>query len=340
MARSRLGRAGHGGNDLDCLDAFSGSGAVSRYLRRFSRRLWVNDLESYARVISECYLCNPGDFPKAAYDRAYGEARRLLGGELDEDGLIARLYAPADDEAIGPGERVFYTRRNARYLDTARRFVGGLPAELRPFFLGPLLSEASIHANTSGVFKGFYKNPDTGLGQFGGRKGDALSRIKGDIELAPPVLSRFACETKILQGDANLLCGELPDFDVAYLDPPYNQHPYGSNYFMLNLLVDYEEPAAISRVSGIPRDWRRSAYNRAGAAAAALDELVGKLKAAFVLVSFSSEGFISHEEMLGLLGKRGRVTVLERPYATFRGSRNLGGRGKSVRERLYVLEKK
>jgi len=40
------------------------------------------------------------------------------------------------------------------------------------------------------------------------------------------------------------------------LDPPYNQHPYGSNYFMLNLLADYREPADVSAV------W---AYRRAAA---------------------------------------------------------------------------
>ena len=35
---------------------------------------------------------------------------------------------------------------------------------------------------------------------------------------------------------------EYADLDLAYFDPPYNQHPYGSNYFMLNLLVHYRRP--------------------------------------------------------------------------------------------------
>ena len=53
----------------------------------------------------------------------------------------------------------------------------------------------------------------------------------------------------------------LPLLDLLYLDPLYNQHPYGFNYFMLNLLCDYRRPERISRVSGIPRDWNRSPYN-------------------------------------------------------------------------------
>jgi adenine-specific DNA-methyltransferase len=341
VVKERLGK-----ERLDIYDAFSGSGVVSRYFKRHSRRLFSNDLESYARVASACYLANRGDFPGREYEEAFarlseelGDGAGIDGGAGDAGGIFSRLYAPADDGDIKAGERVFYTRRNALYLDAARRMIGELPRGLQPFFLGPLLSEASVHANTAGVFKGFYKDASTGIGKFGGRKGDALCRILGDIGLERPVLSRFACDVEVLQGDAAEVASRLPDLDVAYLDPPYNQHPYGSNYFMLNLLVDYEEPEAISRVSGIPRNWKRSAYNRAGGAAAALEALVAALRARFVLVSFNSEGFIAQEEMLRLLGRHGKVGVVERKYNAFRGSRNLSGRGLHVSEFLYVLEK-
>lgn len=338
VVKERLGK-----DRLDIYDAFSGSGVVSRYLKRHARRLHSNDLESYARVAAACYLANREDFPERDYEAAYAWISDALGDgrcpARGEGGIFSRLYAPADDGDIKAGERVFYTRRNALYLDAARRMIGELPPGLRPFFLGPLLSEASVHANTAGVFKGFYKDASTGIGKFGGRKGDALCRILGDIGLERPVRSRFSCETGIHQGDAAEVASRLPDLDLAYLDPPYNQHPYGSNYFMLNLLVDYEEPEAISRVSGIPRNWRRSAYNRQGEAAAALESLVADLRARFVLVSFNSEGFIAPEEMLGLLGRHGKVERVERKYNAFRGSRNLSGRGLHVSEYLYVLEK-
>ena len=49
---------------------------------------------------------------------------------------------------------------------------------------------------------------------------------------------------------------------------PYNQHPYGSNYFMLNLLVDYEEPTTSARSLGSQR-MERSGYNVARTVAAA-----------------------------------------------------------------------
>ena len=52
---------------------------------------------------------------------------------------------------------------------------------------------------------------------------------------------------EVYQQDANALTRQLPSMDLAYFDPPDNQHPYGSNDFMLNLLVDYKRPHKCQR---------------------------------------------------------------------------------------------
>ena len=168
---------------------------------------------------------------------------------------------------------------------------------------------------------------------------DALLRITGEIELPFPVFSNFSCETVIRNGDTNEIINDLSEVDLAYLDPPYNQHPYGSNYFMLNLIVDYEKPVGASKISGIPNDWNRSLYNKQSRALETLSKLVEDIKAKYVMVSFNSDGFIGIEEMRNTLGKAGRLEVLETKYNTFRGSRNLKNREIHVKEYLYLLEK-
>jgi adenine-specific DNA-methyltransferase len=336
MARvqKRLGK-----KKLRLFDVFSGSGIVARYFKRHASLLIANDLEKYSALINECYLANAEerDIPRlrSYYDEITRDAKAK-----PRRGFIAELYAPRDDLHIREGERVFYTARNARYLDTVRQLVGGLPAADQKFFLAPLLSEASIHANTAGVFKGFYKNRETGIGQFGGARRDALLRIEGAIELPFPVFSNFDCEKIVCNGDANKIIGTVDEVDAAYIDPPYNQHPYGSNYFMLNLIAEYRRPENISAVSGIPAGWNRSDYNRRPAALNVFTALAGEIKAKYLLISFNSEGFITLPQMLGLLEKIGRVEVLETSYHTFRGSRNLAGRPLRVKEYLYLVEKK
>ncbi|MFN2312271.1 MAG: DNA adenine methylase [Spirochaetia bacterium] len=332
-----------GKDRIRVLDLFAGSGVVSRYLKQHAELLVCNDFEQYAEVINRCYLSNASELNIPELQAAYAQITARLGSEELNPGIIAKNYAPLDDTNIQPGERVFYTTRNAAYLDTARQLIETLPDEMRHFFLAPLLAEASVHANTAGVFKGFYKDARTGLGCFGGSNGDALSRITADIALPFPIWSAFDCPVDVRRQDAlyaaHDIASEHGRLDLAYLDPPYNQHPYGSNYFLLNVLVRNRLPASVSAVSGIPTDWQRSEFNKRTGAMQAFRRVVEALDTRFLLVSFNSEGFISREDMVKYLSSIGRIEVLESRYNTFRGSRNLRGRSIHLTEYLYLVER-
>lgn len=348
---------------LTCLDIFSGSGIVSRFLKQHSSFIAANDLENYACIISKCYLSNKTADLEAKLKDYHSKLTCKISekmAQLEKDrqngsvkapGFISELYSPADSLNIQKEERCFYTTYNANYIDIARQLIQSeIPEEYQNYFIAPLLSEASIHANTAGIFKGFYKNSKTKTGQFGGNGKNALSRIMGQISLPLPQLSNFECQFQVFNQNANsIVCnpqlyqnaGSEGIFDLAYFDPPYNQHPYGSNYFMLNLIADYQCPdkEKISRVSGIPRNWNRSAYNKKKQVCEVFYELVNNVKARFILVSFNSEGFISKDEMIQILERCGSVQVLESQYNTFRGSRNLKSREIHVKEYLFLVHK-
>jgi len=329
-----------GKKKLRVFDAFSGSGVVSRFLKAHSSLIVSNDIEDYAAAISRCYLRNRSTVDFQAISEIIVDLNARVLTESFSPGFIEELYSPRDETHITKDDRVFYTRMNARRLDNYRRLIESVPGDIRDLLLGPLLSEASIHANTAGVFKGFYKNRETKVGQFGGSGSDALSRIMGEIKLEMPVLSRFESEYEVLQEDANKVVRKLKNIDLAYVDPPYNQHPYGSNYFMLNLLLRYERPTRISRVSGIPANWRRSGYNVRAKSLPLLRQLLDDIDAAFVLISFNNEGFIRPDEMKAMLNKLGSVDTIETQYNAFRGSRNFNNRSIHVTEQLFLVERR
>lgn len=334
--KKRLGK-----NKLAVFDAFSGSGVVSRFLKAHASLLISNDLEHYAVLTARCYLRNKSEVDLAAVSRLVDELNAAVSDAPYPTGFIEEMYSPKDESRISKDDRVFYTRANARRLDNYRRLIADLPhaQDIKELLLGPLISEASIHANTAGIFKGFYKNRETGVGQFGGTGGDALTRILGEIRLEPPVLSDFECDCEIHQEDANALVKSVKGIDLMYADPPYNQHPYGSNYFMLNLLARYERPERVSRVSGIPEDWRRSGYNVRAQSLPLLRRLLEDSDAPFLLISFNNEGFISADEMLFALNGLGTVDVIETQYNAFRGSRNFDNRSIHVTEKLFLVER-
>ena len=324
---------------LVCLDLFSGSGVVARFLKQYSSLIIANDLEAYSRVINECFLSNKSEFNEELFNEYLKEINRRIV-EKPINGIIRKYYSPKNDKKIVAEDRVFYTNENATYIDSFRFYIDEVvPESYKKYFLALLLTEASIHVNTCGVFKGFYKDTDTGIGKFGGKAENALVRIKGSINIVPPVLSEFESAYKVYQEDANELAEELKDLDLVYLDPPYNQHPYGSNYFMLNIILRNKIDGNMSKVSGIPDDWNHSIYNKKLTALNGMRDIISKLDSKFVLISYNNEGFITFDEMKSMLSEFGKVKEKRIKYNTFRGSRNLRERSIYTNEFLFLLEK-
>lgn len=318
-------------------DLFSGSGIVARKLKQYAKRMYTNDLENYSYIINDCYLTNQEDFNEDFYQ----ECLAKILSHHPVEGVITNNYAPKDDENIKEGERAFYTHQNAVIIDTIRTAIDEyVPLSYKKFFLAPLLYEASVHANTSGVFKGFYKSKTSNVGKFGGEGKNALKRILGKIELQQPIFSNYQAQITLFKEDANILVKHLRGLDITYIDPPYNQHPYASNYFMLNTILDNKLGENISKVSGIPEGWNKSQYNKKTEALKSFEELVKDIDSKYLIISYNNEGFISYDEMTEMLSKYGELKTKNIDYVTFRGSRNLKERVIHTTEYLFILKKK
>ncbi len=328
---------------LRVMDGFAGSGVVSRMLASSPEvgAVFVNDLETYSRLCGECYLKVPSEEEQRRISEHIAEANRLAAEGPFVEGVVSRLYAPRVTSSVQEGERCFYTRENALAIDTIRDYIERqVEVGLRAWILAPLLVKASIHTNTGGVFKGFYKKD--GVGHFGGEGENALERIMAPIRLEMPQwpLAAAAALTEVFQEDINSLLesDRVGQLDLIYLDPPYNQHPYGSNYFMLNVIASGEEPRDISSVSGIPRGWNKSRYNKAAEASVAMKDLLEKAlsKGKYILISYNNEGIIEPAAWEKLLeGYKWRV--YERSYDAYKASRNLEGRPQKVVEKMYLV---
>lgn len=325
--------------DITAIDLFSGSGVVARMLKECDFKVIANDLESYSYLINTCFLSNKSEFDEEVYTKYYEKLEEILKkGDL-KSGIITENYAPKDDNDIKEGERAFYTNKNAKIIDTVRDFIDTVEEPYKKYFMAILLYKASVHTNTAGVFKGFYKDNVTKIGKFGGSGENALQRICGEITIEPPILSDKENEYTVYQKDANELVKELKDIDIAYIDPPYNQHPYASNYFMLNVILNNKIEGKMSKVSGIPDNWNRSAYNKRQEVKEAIDNLVKDINAKYLIISYNSEGFVSLEDMKEILEKYGTLEVKEINYNAYRGSRNLKNRDIYVSEYLFILKK-
>ena len=323
------------------LDLFSGSGVVSRLAKvHGAKKIIANDLEYYSMVLNSVFLRNEEGSKKEFEDIK----QDILSRPLFE-GWVSENYAPKDDNDIQRGERCFYTRENALLIDSYLEALRNVPCEVAYMLLAPLIYEASVHTNTSGVFKGFYKNMQ-GIGQFGGEGRNALQRICGKIDPQFPVFCPNETENIIISADASTVVNDTKiveqakNIDITYIDPPYNQHPYGSNYFMLNAIAKCKCPEEISKVSGIPKDWNRSIYNKRVEGVMQLLKDIENVDSKYVLLSYSSEAYLPIKDMVAELAKIGLITNLQEiDYNVFRGSRNLSNRPNKLQEYLITIRK-
>lgn len=339
-------------------DVFAGSGVVSRLAKALNFEVFTNDWEYYSYIISNCYLkTNRSDIAKLfgseeKFQLLLDKINTLPVPEAGEE-YISKYYAPKEDDIDAVDyktERLFYTHQNALNIDKIRNFIdkeyplnnsSENNLRIRNILLAELLYEAATHTNTSGVFKACHKG-------FGGHNKDALTRILGEIKLHFPVLIDSDYPVHIFQEDANKLVESMDEVDIAYLDPPYNQHQYGSNYHLLNTIAKWDhipaelelnEKGELKEKAAIRHDWvnTRSHYCYKEEATLAFENLISKIKAKHILISYSTDGIIPFEEMQRICMKKGKVSIVTNEYTTYRGGKQSNKRKNSNIEFILCI---
>ncbi len=321
----------HSGQKLPAtfLDLFAGSGVVSRMAKLLGYRVIVNDWEPYAKAINGCHIgCNAP--PRFKQLGGYAAAIDQLNGLPPRVDWVTEHLCPRDDDNFDiTVDRMFYMRKNGMRIDAIRHQIkqwkqqGTIDDAEQNCLLAPLLYQTCYASNTSGVFKGFHNG-------WGGQTGTALYRIAGDLKLKPAVFHDNSEQNRVTCQDAQTLAEELRGrpVAVAYLDPPYNQHPYGSNYHVLNSVALWDKPELPKQItpgtkSAIRKDWRterRSAYNYRDRASDAYMKLIATLDAHFIMTSYSTDGTVPLRDLLEANAARGRVRIEMQGYKRYRVS--------------------
>jgi adenine-specific DNA-methyltransferase len=274
-------------------DLFAGTTRVGQALRRHDLQVHSNDLATYSEVLGRAYIeAGPAEHAEAAglIDELSGiDGRRgYFTRTFCED---ARYFQPQN------GERVDAIR-------DAIEALGASPA-VRGLLLTSLLEAADRVDSTTGLQMAYLKS--------------WAPRASKQLELRTPELVDGPPGT-VTRLDANELAGSL-DADLVYIDPPYNQHSYFSNYHIWETLTRWDAPEAY----GVARKRtdcraRKSPYNSKVNASAAFDELLTRLSAPWLLVSFNNEGFHDPGHVRSALSQHGYVASLEIDFKRYVGA--------------------
>lgn len=293
-----IAKAAPGGS---VLDLFSGTSRVGHALKKRGHRVIANDHNAYAHVLAQCYVAADLDDLREPVESLVKEFNTLPG----VPGYFTHTFCE---------QSRFFQPKNGARVDAIRETISrkSLPPDLEAVMLVSLMEAADRVDSTTGVQMAYLKQ--------------WAPRASNDLELrVPDIVSRPAGgKCAALSLEAAEAAGRSP-VDLAYVDPPYNQHSYLGNYHIWESLVRWDKPeiygVACKRVDCRKR---QSVFNSKPRFRDAMAEMLAAIEAPVIVVSFSNEGYLDREEMERLLGGlfagRAHVTTIETDHKRYVGA--------------------
>ena len=290
------------GDARSVLDLFSGTSRVGHAFKAAGYRVLANDHNAYAVALARCYV-------QADAEDVLENARKLVHEFNALPGTPGYFT-----ETFCLRSRFFQPRNGAR-IDAIREAIAAkdLDPELEAVMLVSLMEAADRVDSTTGLQMAYLKA--------------WAPRSHNDLELRVPAVLPRARHGKggATDLDAFEAVGRL-EADVAYIDPPYNQHSYLGNYHVWETLVRWDKPEVYG-VACKRTDVRRrqSVFNSRPRARDAMRRLLAGVRAPVLVVSFNDEGFLSREDLESVFGAlwqgEARVASLEIDFPRYVGAR-------------------
>ncbi len=278
-------------------DVFSGTSRVGHACKRAGFRVTANDHNAYAHCLAQCYV--ESDLETVAKD-----AKKLLA---EFNALPGKAGYFTETFCV---QARFFQAKNGARVDAIREAIErkSLAPGLRAVVLTSLMEAADRVDSTCGLQMAYVKK--------------WAPRSFRDLEMRmPDVLQRVRHgDCRALMLDANQAVREM-DVDIAYLDPPYNQHSYLSNYHIWESLVLWDKPETY----GVARKrvdcrTRKSSYNSKRTHRQTFAALIDAITAPLMVVSFNNEGYQSRVMLESLLAEHGQVFVVTKDFKRYVGA--------------------
>ena len=303
---------------LTLFDAFCGTGAVSDRLKN-KFNLVINDNLKWATVYTAGRLYAPScHFERLGFD----PFAFLNQSDEKVQGFIYKNYAPTESSRMYAA-RIDYFRKQIEEWHKNKLLS---EAEYM-LLLASLVESVSRVSNTAGVYGAFLKKWD----------GRALK----PIEFIKPAYN--ACDSlniKIYNDKTENIISDVK-CDILYLDPPYTQNQYGTQYHLLETLILNDHPS-VSKVTGSrPVMPMRSDWSKEYKAHILLDKIIANTTARYIVMSYNNDGLMSKEYIEAVMKRYGKPETYCCKKISYKKYQNWKSQNhKEHFEYLFFVEKK
>jgi adenine-specific DNA-methyltransferase len=195
------------------------------------------------------------------------------------------------------------------------------------FLLASLIESVSLVSNTAGVYGAFLKHWD--------------SRATKPVEFKKVSFNNAMCnDAEFINSKIEDIVSEI-DCDIIYIDPPYTQNQYGTQYHLLETLALYDNPS-ISNITGsrsttpMRSDWSKDYKSHI-----LFDKILAKTTAKHIVFSYSKDGFMSNAFIEASMKRYGKAETYICKKLSYRKYTNFKSKEKNDHfEYLFYIERK
>jgi len=293
------------------LDGFTGTTRVAQALAQLDYDVTASDISVWSEVFANCYL--KSNKP----DKFYQDIINRLNSLKGYDGWYTKYYG---GELTGDNKRPFQAK-NTRKLDAIRDEIEKLNLE---WVDRCVILTSLIYALDS---------VDSTLGHYVAYLLKWSPRSHNDLILKLPKRFKSEGKHKVIQGDIFETIAN-DEYDLAYFDPPYGSNNekmppsrvrYASYYHIWTTIIKHDKPVVFGKVnrredsrdqvaSSVFEEFRKD-DNGSFIAMRALRKLIMETKAHYILLSYSSGGRATKQELNGIINESGKLLkVVEIDY--------------------------
>lgn len=312
------------GEEKSFLDLFGGTNVVANAFKR-DFTVYSNDLLYFSYLHAKATLENN--------ERPRFEKLKLLGIDrpLDELAITAEKWIKEGrsgyyENSYSPtGGAKYLSVQNAKRVDAMRgkidewRLENLLTSTEYAYLVSSLIQAIPRISNITGTYGAYLKQWD--------------KRALMPLELEPLEVFNNARPNQSFNEDAEKLVSKI-SADIVYIDTPYNNRQYASNYHLLENVARNDQPALRGKTKIFDWSELKSNFATQKYAHQSMENLLSKVNSQHLILSYNNEGIIPEQELLKLVEKfsqSGSLEIQRIPYRKYRS------KVPSLRNDLYEI---
>lgn len=307
-------------------DLFAGTGSVSEFFLKNGCEVYSCDNMNYsgAEQYRKLYFNKEPEFKELKEVIGFEKLDDILNYLNNLEGKKGYFFDNFCEEGIY--KRKFFSSENAKKIDAIREKIDEwkniLPKEKYIFLVGILMDASDFVSNTAGTYGAYLKI----------WRSMALKKLT----LKKPEF--------INKGKMNIFVDDVINFvdtrgkaDVVYMDPPYNTRQYPAYFSVLESIVKNDKEKLIGKTGLRNYEQQKSKFSIKSEVKSEFKKLIDKIDSKYIVMSYSTEGILSVEDILNVLKEKGRTKIYDKSYRRFK-TNAWTSRDTNLKEILFICD--